>query len=1021
MNELKKRLTKFFYEATRVKSYIDFSGENYQKAKDSELSSGRINSLATNEFWVENKPSDTKKDKLEVILIPKVLADGLIDLGVDVRVPFGILYVPARLDKDGTLFPPDSIYKTPWIPRDVLTPFHMQEKAIGAWSEYPQKHFLKENFQNWDNYWEAVRSFYEKALCVSWGETEIENKKSEKGELLALDEESYFILDQTVDAKFHIRSLYKKILAGKNLSLSLYDKMLTGEQETQEAPYQAHSLRCMYQHSGQMGGEYPLSESQREAVNHFHFLKDGDVLAVSGPPGTGKTTLLQSIVADMLVSHALVEDPPPVIVATSTNNQAVTNVIDSFAKIPNIGLDDLLEQRWIEGVNSLAAYFPSTQAMDKNKDKSYFCTTEVGGFSFAELENEQNEQKALGFFLEKASDYFHRTFKKWDEVAAALHEKLEHCVQSKKQILDSLNEVQKIMGNDSYREFIEKTNQLKEQLRIESMSVASKLKAAEEKLDTCCHRYADWQNYYDSTPWYLVFFSRFFRIFREEMEKRLRMHMNREEESCWNEDICWDTIQTYYLREKRKYDSDCIALKGELTGLEEKVTHHNSVLELLEKKVKGFHNCLNALKQEIDIYFVPTPKDIPLEEAERKIEKQRLWKEKQVSEMNVEGINSLLDTTLRYLSFWFAIHYYEARWFSSDYRLTDKQKPRRYANVQQKRFHRMAMLTPCMVMTFFRLPGVFATGEPNKEEKSFLFNYIDLLIVDEAGQVSPEVALPSFGLAKKALVVGDEEQIPPVWEIKTDMDVTLATLNNVISNASEYELLQENGMNCAESSIMRIAAMACRFRKDGSRGLFLSEHRRCYDEIIDYCNKLVYQGKLKPCRGSIRHDDKNTLKSEFPAMGHFPIEVESSEKRGSSRFNKEEAQQIVQWIATHADKIQSTYPKEGGIENLIGVITPFKAQAAVIKKALPKHLKKIRVGTIHTFQGAECRIIIISTVYGGEDGCFFIENNKSLMNVAVSRAKDFFFVFGNRKCLLHTESSTTGLLRQMTEESIAGK
>ena len=62
--------------------------------------------------------------------------------------------------------------------------------------------------------------------------------------------------------------------------------------------------------------------------------------------------------------------------------------------------------------------------------------------------------------------------------------------------------------------------------------------------------------------------------------------------------------------------------------------------------------------------------------------------------MNVEGINSLLDTTLRYLSFWFAIHYYEARWFSSDYRLTDKQKPRRYANVQQKRFHRMAMLTP---------------------------------------------------------------------------------------------------------------------------------------------------------------------------------------------------------------------------------------------------------------------------------------------------------------------------------------
>lgn len=32
--------------------------------------------------------------------------------------------------------------------------------------------------------------------------------------------------------------------------------------------------------------------------------KDGEILAVSGPPGTGKTTLLQSVVADLFVKHA---------------------------------------------------------------------------------------------------------------------------------------------------------------------------------------------------------------------------------------------------------------------------------------------------------------------------------------------------------------------------------------------------------------------------------------------------------------------------------------------------------------------------------------------------------------------------------------------------------------------------------------------------------------------------------------------------------------------------------------------
>ena len=43
------------------------------------------------------------------------------------------------------------------------------------------------------------------------------------------------------------------------------------------------------------------------------------------------------------------------------------------------------------------------------------------------------------------------------------------------------------------------------------------------------------------------------------------------------------------------------------------------------------------------------------------------------------------------------------------------------------------------------------------------YNFIDLLIVDEAGQISPEIGLPAFALAKKAVVVGDEQQIPPVW------------------------------------------------------------------------------------------------------------------------------------------------------------------------------------------------------------------------------------------------------------------
>ena len=47
-------------------------------------------------------------------------------------------------------------------------------------------------------------------------------------------------------------------------------------------------------------------------------------------------------------------------------------------------------------------------------------------------------------------------------------------------------------------------------------------------------------------------------------------------------------------------------------------------------------------------------------------------------------------------------------------------------------------------------------------ENEYLFNFIDLLIVDEAGQVQPEAAGGAFALARRALVIGDTQQIEPI-------------------------------------------------------------------------------------------------------------------------------------------------------------------------------------------------------------------------------------------------------------------
>lgn len=70
------------------------------------------------------------------------------------------------------------------------------------------------------------------------------------------------------------------------------------------------------------------------------------------------------------------------------------------------------------------------------------------------------------------------------------------------------------------------------------------------------------------------------------------------------------------------------------------------------------------------------------------------------------------------------------------------------------------------------------------------------------------------------------------------------------------------------------------------------------------------------------------------------------------------------------------------------------------------------------WQGAERNVIIFSSVYGSEEGCYFINSNKSLMNVAVSRAKDSFLVFGDSGCLEGNPKSAGGMLKRMTEREI---
>lgn len=111
-------------------------------------------------------------------------------------------------------------------------------------------------------------------------------------------------------------------------------------------------------HFGSFDKEYPLSQTQREALSCY--LENKDVLPVNGAPGTGKTSLLRGIFGDYTVKAAIKSYESYVkekvvlfstpIVCSSTNNQALTNIsegIDSGFIETSKKNDSNLYKRWL--------------------------------------------------------------------------------------------------------------------------------------------------------------------------------------------------------------------------------------------------------------------------------------------------------------------------------------------------------------------------------------------------------------------------------------------------------------------------------------------------------------------------------------------------------------------------------------------------------------------------------------------------------------------------------------------------
>lgn len=717
------------------------------------------------------------------------------------------------------------------------------------------------------------------------------------------------------------------------------------------------------------GDRYALAPAQRDALAHVMAGQDVDVLAVNGPPGTGKTTLLLSVVASLWARAALAGGEPPVIVASSTNNQAVTNIIKAFGKDFSHGTGPFAG-RWLPDIDSFGAYFPSF-SKEGEMARSY----QTKSF-FAQRESDQYLEHAQAAYTAAAAVAF-----PGETNIASIVDKLQAALRTKQQQLHTIEH--------SWSQLQRARQDLTELLGEQPGAALTQLQT--QQVDQAAHlqhtqaRHKQFKHYLANEPLLYTLFS-------------------------WLPPVATKRLRLAKLHLEQQATDPALQDAPSVSAIEDQlnlaVTHSARALKELETKIHRAQTLFQAEQQYIahwDASLAPLPRP-----AGTPAESIRLG-----------DCDPWADTSLRFDIFLLTTHYWEGRWLlevadTLPEIIASRKKNGRRAIA--KNWHRWMKLTPCVVATFFMLPKEMkCKGKDYVDD--YALNFIDLLIVDEAGQVLPEVAAPSFALAKQALVIGDTLQIEPIWSIPRAVDIGNLLQADLLAREhveDDYQAFSASGRSAASGSVMAIAQSASRYHYDPdmARGMFLYEHRRCYNAIIEYCNALCYKGKLIPSR-------VDQPEAGLPPLGYLHIDGRCQPGNGGSRHNVLEARTIAAWIQANEAELLQRYEGKA-LWEILGVITPFGAQTHAISQACSalgikagKGDGDITVGTVHSFQGAERPVVIFSAVYSKHADGGFIDRRDSMLNVAVSRAKDSFLVFGDMDAFGQVPASKPrGLLAQ---------
>ncbi|KAK4705300.1 hypothetical protein P7C70_g911, partial [Phenoliferia sp. Uapishka_3] len=255
------------------------------------------------------------------------------------------------------------------------------------------------------------------------------------------------------------------------------------------------------------------------------------------------------------------------------------------------------------------------------------------------------------------------------------------------------------------------------------------------------------------------------------------------------------------------------------------------------------------------------------------------------------------------------------------------------------------------------------------------------IFIDECGQAEEPEAIIPLSMADEhtsVILCGDPQQLGPV--VHSPVAIAFGLNLSLLERLMRLQLYDPSSLTAAGITVVKLVA-----------------NYRSHPAILKYPNEKFYGGELQPVA---RDTTINALKSwkgwpkpNFPIIFHSIKGGEAREGSSPSFFNGMEITQVMMYF-----KKLLRFP---GIEAKdIGIISPYNAQVKKLRKEV--HNQSVTVGSVEEFQGAERKVILVSTVrsnlnfldFDARANLGFLANPKRF-NVTVTRAQAGVIIVGD--------------------------